>query len=300
MTTVLCVGIAAQDHVYGVESFPTTAEKHRAHSVEVVGGGIAANAAVAVARLGARSLLATRLGDDAIGDEIVATLEADGVDCSLARRFASLKSSRSAVLIDRAGERMVINYADPRTPDDPSWLPDELPPGVGAVLGDTRWEAGALKMFGVARAAGAAAILDGDRAPQDRALLSAATHLVFARQAAREMTGHDDPTLAITALPAPDEAIVAITDGKRGVLLRRGGDVQRIPAFEIDAVDTLGAGDVFHGALAYALAARIDDLAAIRFASAAAAIKCTRFGGRSGAPTLKEVEAFLAGRSIDR
>ncbi|MBN9061284.1 MAG: hypothetical protein BGP06_20040 [Rhizobiales bacterium 65-9] len=297
MTAVLCVGIAAQDHVYGVESFPATAEKHRAHSVEIVGGGIAANAAVAIARLGGRALLATRLGDDAVGDEIVATLEAENVDCRFARRFPGLKSSRSAVLVDRAGERMVINYADPGTPDDPAWLPREWLSGVGAVLGDTRWEAGALRMFRLARAAGAVALLDGDRAPADPALFTAATHLVFARQAARELTGSDDPARAIAAIAAPAGTVLAITDGRRGTVLRRGGEVMRIPAFEVAAVDTLGAGDIFHGALAFALAAGMREPDAVRFASAAAAIKCLRFGGREGAPTRREVEAFLAERS---
>lgn len=296
MTSVLCIGIAAQDYVDGVDRFPTTAEKHRAHSAEIVGGGIAANAAVAVARLGGRALLATRLGDDAVGGDIIAALEREGVDCEFARRFPGLKSSTSAVLVDRGGERMVINHADPATPDDPSWLPDPLPPDIGVVLADTRWEAGALRMFSTARAAGAPGILDGDRAPRDLALLSAATHLVFAMQAAREMTGHHDASAALKDFPAPANVVVAITDGKRGVYLRAADAFTHAPAFVVDAVDTLGAGDVFHGALAFALASRFELFAAIRFASAAAAIKCTRFGGRAGAPTRAEVDAFLAAR----
>jgi sulfofructose kinase len=206
MTSVLCLGIAVQDYVFGLEAFPTTAEKHVARSLEVVGGGIAANAAVAVARLGGKSALASRLGDDGAGREIVAALEGESVDCRLVRRYSGHRSSVSAVLIDAAGERMVINYADASLPDDPSWLPDALAEDVGAVLADTRWQSGALKMFGAARAAGAFAVLDGDRAPQEPALLSAATHLVFAAQAAREMTGRDDPVDALRDFPAPDSA----------------------------------------------------------------------------------------------
>ncbi|WP_342358501.1 PfkB family carbohydrate kinase [Terrarubrum flagellatum] len=297
MISVLCLGIATQDHVYGVPGFPTTGEKHRAHSVEIVGGGIAANASVAVARLGGRALLASRLGEDSTGRNIIEALEAEGVDCSLCRRFPGLKSSSSAVLVDGAGERMVINYADPGIPDDPSWLPADLPRGVQSVMADTRWQAGALRMFGAARAAGAFGVLDGDRAPENRELLSAATHLVFAMQAAREMTGHDDALQAIRAFPAPDHVSLAITDGVRGTYLRQGREIIVTPAFPVTAVDTLGAGDVFHGAFAYALAAGMDELQAIRFSSATAAIKCTRFGGRAGAPRLAEVEAFLRERA---
>jgi sulfofructose kinase len=69
-----------------------------------------------------------------------------------------------------------------------------------------------------------------------------------------------------------------------------------MPAFAVEAVDTLGAGDTFHGAFALALAEGRDIQAAMRFAAAAAAIKCTRFGGIEGAPLRGEVEAFLAGR----
>jgi sulfofructose kinase len=297
MTSVLCLGIATQDHVFGLESFPVAAEKHLAHSLAIVGGGIAANAAVAVARLGGRALLATRLGDDSIGRDILADLEGEGVDRRFARRFPGCASPLSAVLVDRAGERMVINHADPAIPDDPSWLPDALPDGVGAVMADTRWQAGALKMFGAARRAGVFAVLDGDRRPQDRALLAAATHLVFAAQAARELTGHDDPRAAIADFPAPADVVVAITDGVRGTLLRRGREIVAAPAFPVVAVDTLGAGDVFHGAFAYGLVEGMDDLAALRFASAVAAIKCTRFGGRRGTPTRAEVDAFLKERT---
>ena len=276
-------------------SFPTTPEKHLAHSVEDVGGGIAANAAVAVARLGGRAMLASRLGYDGTGRDVLAALEREGVDCRLARRFTGCRTSSSAVLVDRNGERMVINYFDQTPPDDAGWLPGALPDGVRAVMADTRWQTGALKMFGAARDAGAFAVLDGDRAPADAALLSAATHLVFAAQAAREITGRSDPVDALREFPAPADVSLAITDGGRGTFLRRGSEVVVIPSFPVKAVDTLAAGDIFHGAFAYALADGMDEMAAFRFSSAAAAIKCTRFGGRAGTPTRAEVEEFLRG-----
>jgi len=72
------------------------------------------------------------------------------------------------------------------------------------------------------------------------------------------------------------------------------GKVRHMPAFKVKAVDTLGAGDTFHGAFTFRLIQRGDVVEAMRFASAAAAIKCTRFGGLTGAASLAEVEAFLA------
>ena len=89
---------------------------------------------------------------------------------------------------------------------------------------------------------------------------------------------------------------LAVTAGEKGVYFLENGEVVHEPAFPLRAVDTLGAGDVWHGAFALALAEGMRERAAVRFASAVAAIKCTRFGGRSGIPSRAEVEAFLKER----
>jgi sulfofructose kinase len=73
-----------------------------------------------------------------------------------------------------------------------------------------------------------------------------------------------------------------------------GGTVRTMPVFKVDAVDTLAAGDVFHAGMALALAEGRDEIAAMRFGAAAAALKCTRFGGSMGAPQRAEVDALLA------
>jgi sulfofructose kinase len=292
---VLCVGIATQDYVFALDEMPRRAEKYRARDLAVVGGGIAANAAVAVARLGGRAMLATRLGDDAVGRDIVADLAEAGVDCGLCRRFPGHRSSLSAVLVDARGERIVINHADLDLPGDPSWLPAGLPGGIGAVMADTRWEEGARHLLGCARQEGRIGVLDADRALADPGLLSLATHVALAAQAVREMTGQDEPQAGLAELASSAGTWLAVTDGERGVWYTAGKGIAHLPAFPIDPVDTLGAGDVFHGALALALAEARPVVSALRFAMAAAAIKCTRFGGRAGAPGRSEVEALLAG-----
>jgi sulfofructose kinase len=293
--SVLCVGIATQDFVFGVETFPRTAQKHRARDFKAVGGGIAANAAVAIARLGGQAGLAARLGDDAIGRGIVAELMAEGVNCRLVRHFPERTSPVSSILIDQHGERLVVNHADPLIPEASDWLPDALPEGCAAVLGDTRWEAGALALFSTARKIGCPAILDGDRAPENPALLAEASHLVFAAQAARDLTGENAIEKAFEAFPNPARAFLAITDGARGSYYQMPGSEKllHVPAYPVKAVDTLGAGDVFHGAFALALAEKRPEADALRFAAAAAALKCTRFGGRVGTPNAAEVEAFM-------
>jgi len=87
--------------------------------------------------------------------------------------------------------------------------------------------------------------------------------------------------------------IMLATDGAKGIWWLEGEEMWHQDAFRVDAVDTLGAGDVFHGALALALAERRELGEAVAFANAAAAIKVTRFGGRAGAPTRQEVDELL-------
>lgn len=294
MAGVFCLGIATLDYVYGVEHLPTRGEKYRARDLAVVGGGCAGNASAAIARLGGRSWLATRLADDLTGERIVADLAGEGVDTGFARRVAGLRSPVSAILVDAEGERMVVSYSDPAMPEEPDWLPRALPAGADAVLADTRWGEGTLAALGLARAAGIPGVLDGDRRPPHPDILAAASHVAFSAQALSEVAGEENPRDGLAKLAQEADNWLAVTLGREGVLFIENGAVAHIPAFTVEVVDTLGAGDVWHGAFALALAERKSEREAIRFASAVAAIKCTRFGGRAGSPRRDEVERFLA------
>ncbi len=295
-SSVICIGIATLDYIYGVDTLPTEGKKYRASALEVQGGGIAANAAVAIARLGGAASLLTRLGDDLTGDAVRTVLTREGVDIAASLAEAGRRTPVSAIMVDKAGERMIMSYSDPDMPAEPPWLPHSLPPGTGAVLGDTRWEEGALHLFQLARAAGISAVLDGDRKPAHACLLTAATHVAFSEIGLEEQTGLKDMRQALASF-APGCSWLAVTAGERGVWVCDHGEIRHVPAFEVPVVDTLGAGDVWHGAFALALAERQPEIQAVRFANAAAAIKCTRFGGRKGAPTRAEVEQFLQERT---
>jgi sulfofructose kinase len=300
MKRVLCVGHAVQDYVFSVAVLPTQAEKYRATGFATVGGGPAATAAVAIAKLGGIAQLAARVGDDAVATTIEQELRGYGVDCQLLRRHAGCQSSLSAVFIDPAGERMIVNHTDPQLPRSADWLDQIGLQGVDAVLADVRWPEGAARILARARAAGLPAVLDADvPAPEGDALLRAATHLAFSAPGLREFAGADEPEQALVDVARRFGAWCCVTLGERGVWCmdgRSGGaapTLERVPAFQVRAVDTLGAGDVWHGAFALALAEGATELAAVRAASAAAAIKVTRQGGRSGAPTRAERDRLL-------
>jgi sulfofructose kinase len=297
MSKVLCVGIATLDHVFAVNEMPRGPEKFRSTDLAVVGGGTAGNAAYAIAKLGGEAMLATRLGKDAIGREILAELEAAGVDCSLARRFAGHRSPLSAIIVDAKGERLVVSYSDAAMPQDIAFLPRELPADVGAVLGDVSFIAGARRLLAAARTKGVPGVIDGDRIVEDRAYFDLASHVAYSAATVRALTGLGDPREGLAALSRKAENFIAVTDGAHGAWFTEGGEIAHEPAFAVEVRDTLGAGDVFHGAFALALAEGKPERQAVRFANAAASLKCTRFGGgRVGAPSRAEVEALL-GRS---
>jgi sulfofructose kinase len=293
MASVLCIGIAVLDYVFQLDEMPVRAEKYRARAMKSVGGGLAANAAVAVARQGGQSHLITRLGDDPLGSTILAELEQEGVNCTLSRKFSGVRSPMSSILVDMTGERIVISYSDPGIPDETDWLPQTLPSGIDAVMGDTRWEAGSKHMFALARSVGKPAVMDVDRKPADLSVLDTCTHAALSLQAARDITGETDPSTAVAVLSKQFSSWIAVTNGDKGVYWTDGSDVRHSPAFKVDVVDTLAAGDTWHGAFALGLAEGMRNDAAITYASAVAALKCTQFGGRAGIPTRRETETFM-------
>jgi sulfofructose kinase len=283
-----------QDFVFAVPVLPGRGEKYRASRFESVGGGPAATAAVAIARLGGRAQLAARVGADGIGALIVEELERYGVDCSTVRRFEGCASSVSTVLVDEAGERLIVNHLDARIPADAGWLPEPRSVGASAVLADVRWPEGARTALDRARRAGLPAILDADRpVPRGGDLLRCATHIAFSTEGLTEYASEPDPYDALARVAATVDAWCCVTMGEAGVFAIQGSSQSAFAAFRVAAVDTLGAGDVWHGAFALALAEGRNETEAVRFASAAAAVKVQRFGGRLGAPTRAEVDELL-------
>lgn len=281
-----------------VPELPDRGEKYRATGFEIVGGGPAATAAVAISKLGGRAVLAARVGDDITAEMICSELLAHGVDCGNVRRCPGQRSSASVVIVDARGERMIVNYLDPALPAEPSWLPGAASVGAAAVLVDTRWPEGALATLRAARALGLPAVLDADRPiPVDRELLRVATHVAFSADALADLTGSADPVRGLELAASGIDGWCGVTVGRDGVFALFEGELRHYPGFEVPVVDTLGAGDVWHGAFALALAEGLKEPEAVQFASASAALKVQRKGGRSGAPTRQEVEFFLAAHS---
>lgn len=286
MARVFVAGSAVLDFVYAMEALPTRAEKYRADGVQVVGGGCAANAAVAVARLGGQAQLLARFGQDDVCDLVCADLAREGVDLSVLEISAGGRSAMSSVYVDRAGERQIMAFRGEGLVETPRACDFE----ADAVLADTRWEGATLAAFARGRTLGVPCVLDGE-APVSAAMMAAASHVVFSEQGLAETFGGD--------LQAAREALgvfVAVTRGAAGVDWI-GDTTGHLDGHRVVVKDTLGAGDVWHGAFALKLAEGETEEDAMRFASAAAAMKCEGAGGRKATPSRDQVEQFLKDRT---
>ncbi len=290
MAHVFISGIAALDFVYHLDEFPTGGEKYRARDVSVVGGGCAANAAVAVARLGGQADLAARVGRDQVGDMILAELRAEGVNLDNVHRGETARSSFSSIYVTRDGERQIVNFRDETLTGPPHF--HDLPGACDIALADTRWIAGARQTIRLALARGIPVVIDAE-APVRLQDIAGATHIAFSRPGLLAVSGMNDIAGALRQVAGACSAWVCVTDGAAGVHFMEGDALRTIPAPTVEAVDTLGAGDTWHGAFALRLAEGADKFEAMRFANTAAALKCTRPGGRAGSPDRAAVNRMI-------
>ena len=291
------------DEIFRVDEFPPPDGKAQASEFVAVGGGCAANAAVAIARLGGRAQFAGPLGGPAgqepISDRILAGLAAEGVDCAGCVRLDGVTAALSAIFVNARGERTIATYRDHRldavTPADAA----ALAAGADAVLADNRFPNFALPICRAALRRGVPVVLDADKPVRpDDPLFAASSHIVFSAEGLRATMGRDDLGPALREFGQATNAFLAVTNGADPLLWRDHDDtIRELPVFRIAAVDSLAAGDVFHGAFTLALLEGRELPEALRFAAAAAGLKCTRFGGSAAAPKRAEVDAWLAEKS---
>jgi sugar/nucleoside kinase (ribokinase family) len=296
---ILCTGIIVLDEVFHVEDFPRPDAKVEAKDFFIVNGGCAANAAVAIARLGGRAALAGPLGGpagaDSNGDLVLAALARESVDCSACQRVDGLATALSAIFIDASGDRTIVTYRDQRiaavTPDDP----ESVAAAADLVLADNRYPQFVRPICEAARRRKVRIVLDADKASvEDDPLFRIASHVVFSAECLRATTGRSDLAEGLEVIARHTDAFLAVSNGPNDILFLEGRSLRRVPVFAIRAVDTLAAGDALHGGFALALAEGQSEVEALRFGAAVAGIKCTRMGGSAGAPRRAEVETFLA------
>jgi sugar/nucleoside kinase (ribokinase family) len=298
---ILCIGMPVRDLTFRTE-VPARGSKQNASHFDEICGGNSPNAAIGIVRLGGRASICGPVGDsrETASRSIFDQLAHEGVDTRYIVHMKGLVTPISAILIDPTGERTAVTFRDPELWKVKLPAADVLLEDCDAVLTESRCAEFCTDLCAEAIRRGIPVVVDVDRAmSMHEGLLTASTHLVFSAESLQETAAIADDGEALKKIATLTPSFLAATRGPRGTIwLNEQGELQETPAFPVHTVDTLGAGDIFHGALTLEIAGGRELRQALRFASAAAALKCTRFGGAFGAPQRTEVEALLKeGRS---
>jgi sugar/nucleoside kinase (ribokinase family) len=295
---ILCIGMPVRDLTFRVDGLPARGSKENASHFDEICGGNALNGAIGIARLGGRASICGPMGDarETTSRYIFEKMAEEGIETKHIVHMPGLVTPISNIMIDPSGERTIVTFRDPELwkvhlPDADTLLDD-----CDAILTESRCAAFCTDLCAEARRRGIPVIVDVDRAMSLReGLLTASSHLVFSSEPLQETAGVADDGEALKKIARLTQSFLAGTRGAQGTIwLDEHQTLQQTPAFPVHTVDTLGAGDVFHGAFALAITEKQVLRAALRFASAAAALKCTRFGGAFAAPQRAEVEALLS------
>jgi sugar/nucleoside kinase (ribokinase family) len=296
---VLGVGENSVDIVLELPAVPAPAgerNKLRIRQRHVRCGGQTATAMTACARLGLRASYLGAFGRDEHGRLIRDQLAAEGVDvsaspvCPVANRYA-------VILIDEpTGERMVLWEKDPQLVVPVEVMTDALVGGARLVHVDDTDHKVALRAARLAAAAGRPVTCDVDTvSTRTRELLEAISIVIVAETVPQQLTGLADHEQALRRLRAWHGGLLVVTLGARGCMALEGDHLHFAPGFQVDVVDTTGAGDVFRGGFIYGYLQGWAIDRVLRFANAAAAVSVGRLGAMNGAPRMEDVERLLEG-----
>jgi sulfofructose kinase len=293
---VVGVGLNAIDHLCTVPRFPTFNSKIAMTGYSCQPGGQVATAMVALQRWGCRTAYVGSFGDGILGELSRRSLVEEGVDVSGSVRRPGVANQMAVLLIDEAsGERTVLMHRPAALALRPEELRRDLVTS-GRVLHLDGYDLdAALAAAQWARAAGVPVVVDADMrsGPVER-LLATTDAVIVSLELALAATGGRDAADALARLAAATRApLVAITLGAEGVIARTAAATLHVPAYRVRCVDSTGAGDVFHAGFIYGLLGGWSLERTLRFANAAAGLKCTQVGGRPGIPTVAAAEALM-------
>ncbi len=294
--TIDCLGLgmAPLDLIYPVDRFPSAGSKNNTGTISIQGGGPVPTALVTLARLGMKASLILAVGDDVFGKYLIEDLEGEGVDVSHIIKKKNRASSVASILVEReSGRRTVAVNIDAEIGKSDFKLKDL--PVTKIVHLDGRFMKASLKLARWARRKGIMVSLDVGSVRNDVSeLLPLVDHLVVADSFAMPFTGKKSVRKAVEKLAEVCSGTIVVTagiDGSYGYSEEGGFIRQR--AFKVRTVDTTGAGDVYHGGYLFGLLKAYGLKERMEFASAAAAIKCTKPGGRNGIGSYRRVRDFL-------
>ena len=286
MKQILVSGLATIDVIHYLDELPADGRKYKATNSLITGGGNALNGAVTISRLGGKVTLLTTIGDDAFGNLILKELKAEKVKTYAIFKNSTLKTSYSSIVVDQKGERQIINSRSP----DLDFSGNQVMPEkkFHAYLTDGRLPNATLLTLKEARRRKKPGVLDGE-SPVCLNALKLASHIAFSRQGLSSFSNSSSISEGLKIAQNFSSNWFCVTNGEEGVFFLNGKELVQLKPPKVTAVDTLGAGDVWHGAFTLALAQNQPPIQACIIANTIASKKCTKYGGKNGAPYKEEL-----------
>jgi sulfofructose kinase len=295
MADFVGVGINSLDTLIRLPRFPAFDSKMEVISSEILPGGQVATAAVACQRWGLKTRYVGKIGDDVAGQLQREGLLAEGLETHLVK-VPDCSSQVAFILVDRSsGERTILWKRDARL----DLLPSELQPAwitrARLLHVDGHPSAPAALAARWAHEAGAMVTADLDNLyPGVEALLEHVDFMISSREFPERLIGIADPLESLPEIATRFGCrVTGVTLGQQGVLAWDGERFHYSPAFRVDAIDTTGAGDLFHAGFAYCLLEGLPLADTLEFSCAAAALNCTAFGARGGIRPIREIHALM-------
>lgn len=293
------LGCVCWDILGTVAKYPALDEKAELQALAQQGGGQAATALVAVARLGGRASIWGRVSDDEFGRKNLAEFAAEGVDTSHLQVHSGKTSQFAFCAAEQAsGHRSIFWKHGTVGKIEPESLDREALLDCACLLLDAHHLDASIRAAHWAREAEVPTVLDMERPqPANQALLEACRYPILPAVYARHHSGLSDPVEAGWKLHRELGRLLIVTCGTEGAYAFVDGELHHQPAFAVEPViDTTGAGDVYHGAFAYGLTLGYDLAENMAFAAAVAALKCRALGGRTGIPSLLQARELMGYR----
>ena len=298
MMKVVGIGQCALDNLFIIDSFPVPDTKKEVLEWTIAGGGPVATALVALSRVGVECDFHGITGDDEAGAKIRKSLLTENVNIDgLISRPGAVSQVAFIAIEKESGKRTIFwkrPSADPLTPDE---LPDNFLDVADFLHIDGLMHEASIHAVKKARKKNIPVMLDAGRMRKGMTeLIHMCDYVVGSEEFAKEFSGNTngfEPEKVIKQMAKFGAKAVTITLGEKGSITLSDNKIFTTPAFTVDVVDTTGAGDVFHGGYIYGLMQKWDIMEAVRFASALAALKCKKLGGRAGIPDIIETTEFL-------
>jgi ribokinase len=302
---VVGLGQCALDHLFIIDSFPPPDTKKEVIEWTISGGGPVATALVSLSRLGINCSFYGIIGDDESGKKIADSLQSENVNIKGLLKRQGSNSQVAFIAVEKGSGKRTIFW---KRPSAEPLKPDELPPDflddTDFLLIDGLMLEASIYAAKKAKEKNIPIMLDAGKLREGMIELAhMCDYVVSSEEFARELISSTqdfprepltfEPEKAIMYMKSFNAKAITITLGERGSITVAGDEFFYTPAFKVDAIDTTGAGDVFHGGYIYGLLQKWDIRDVVLFASAFAALKCRKLSGRAGIPSLKEVEAFL-------